>query len=343
MFIRSDSAQGIDISIQRIQKNLCNFPRTYKSLAPTPVVGLEKISKQFEKNVFCKRDDLTGFALGGNKSRHLDFLIGEAEFLEANTLIAIGDIHSNFCRVAAAFGSAHSMDVHLVLGGKYDGRPQGNMVINNLLGATCHFVEGDDIKSWQAVAAQIKEQLMGEGKRVYNLPLGGSSAIGALGYVNGFAEILRDQDRVGSEFDLIVHATGAGGTQAGLVVGKCLSDWRGKIIGISTSEKTPAQRAKVFRVAQGAAGLLGCTVSQDDVKVDDRFYGEGYGKRTTAATTAIDMFAKDYGIFLDHNYSGKAAAGLLQILVERPERTILFIHTGGTPTIFTETADGAAG
>ncbi|MBI4811552.1 MAG: pyridoxal-phosphate dependent enzyme, partial [Ignavibacteriales bacterium] len=179
---------------------LDKFPKVKLSLLPTPLHKLENISHETGINFYCKRDDLTGFAYGGNKTRKLDFLIADAISKKANTLIAVGAIQSNFCRMASAAGKVSGLDVHLVLGGKSASggdKPTGNLLLCYLFGANIHFVELDDWNNLERQGERLAEKFKAQGKNVYWLPIGGSTPIGALGYVNALIEILDDCKRLG--------------------------------------------------------------------------------------------------------------------------------------------------
>jgi D-cysteine desulfhydrase family pyridoxal phosphate-dependent enzyme len=298
---------------------------------------LDCLSDEFGVNVYCKRDDLTGFGFGGNKTRKLDFLLGEAIDLGCDTLIAIGANQSNFCRMAAAYGVACGMDVHLVLGGKKPVSPTGNLRLDHLLGVTCHHVDSSDWDRWAEEAEKLEAELTSRGKKVYRKPVGGSTPRGALGYVDAFAEILADQSRLGVEFNAILHASSSAGTQAGLVAGQAMADWHGRIIGISVAKPKAEQEKDVLNLAQATATKINAQVDPTGIIVDDSFVGEGYAIRTPKCEEAVTLFARRLGIFLDYVYTGKAAAGLIDYL--RKARfdkgaNVLFIHTGGNIELF---------
>lgn len=320
-----------------IQEKLKSFPRLHHSLLPTPVHRLDCLSDEYSVNVYCKRDDLTGFGFGGNKTRKLDFLLAEAHALGCDTLIAIGANQSNFCRMAAAFGVAEGMEVHLVLGGKEPSYPTGNLRLDHLLGVTCHHVDSTDWDMWAEEAEKIETELTSQGKKVYRMPVGGSTPRGALGYVDAFAEILADQSRLGVEFDAIFHASSSAGTQAGLVAGRAITNWPGSIIGISVAKPQAELKKDVLDLAQRTAAKLDSSVDPASIIVDDSYVGEGYAIRTPGCEEAVALFARRLGIFLDYVYTGKAAAGLIDYLRKgRFDKgaNILFIHTGGNIELF---------
>ncbi len=190
------------------------------SILPTPLHKLENLSKRFKTNIYCKRDDLTGFAFGGNKTRKLDYLIYEAIQNGANTIIAVGAYQSNFCRIAAAYGAATGLEVRLVLGGVKPERATGNLLLDNLFGAQIHDVESYEWDDWEKEADILTKKLERSGKKVYKMPIGGSTSTGAAGYVDCMREIKEFSDKENIYFKYIFHATGSAGTQTGLVLGK---------------------------------------------------------------------------------------------------------------------------
>jgi L-cysteate sulfo-lyase len=316
---------------------LAGYSRLRHSLVPTAVHRLDFLCDEYGVNVCCKRDDLTGFGFGGNKTRKLDFLVADALEQGCDTLIAIGANQSNFCRMAAAYGVASSLEVHLVLGGKQPENPTGNLRLDHLLGVACHHVDSADWDQWARAAERLEKALTAQGKKVYRMPVGGSTPCGALGYVEAFAEILADQTRLGVEFGAIIHASSSAGTQAGLVVGQALAGWPGQVVGISVAKPQAEQQQDVLDLAQATASELGASVEASTVIVDDSFLGSAYAARTPECEEAVALFARRAGIFLDYVYSGKAAAALIGYLRQGrfdSGANVLFVHTGGNIELF---------
>jgi D-cysteine desulfhydrase family pyridoxal phosphate-dependent enzyme len=320
-----------------IQESLLPFPRLHNSLVPTPVHRLDHLSDEYGVDVYCKRDDLTGFGFGGNKTRKLDFLLPYALGQGCDTLIAIGANQSNFCRMAAAYGVASSMEVHLVLGGKQPENPTGNLRLDHLLDVACHHLDSSDWEYWALEAEKLEKDLTSQGKRVYRMPVGGSTPRGALGYVDAFSEIVADQSRLGLEFDAIIHASSSAGTQAGLVVGQAVSGWRGSIIGISVAQPQSQLEEEVLDLARSTAAQIDVSVDPSSIVVDDSYVGGEYAARTPGCREAVALFARRSGIFLDYVYTGKAAAALIDYLRKGrfdKRANVLFIHTGGNIELF---------
>jgi L-cysteate sulfo-lyase len=316
---------------------LQEFPRVGLSLLPTPLVKLENISKTVPASVYCKRDDLTGFALGGNKTRKLEYLVAEALRKGADTLVTAGALQSNFCRIAAAAGRSQGLEVHLVLGGSRPEKLTGNVLLDHLFAAQVHYVDSSEWGVWEEKAMELARVLASRGKKVCRLPIGGSTPTGALGYVQAFYEIMADCARLGISPGTIIHASSSGGTQAGLLVGKTLTGWPGKILGMAVAKTGTSLAEEVYQLAGATGKLLGCTVRREYVVVDGAFMGAGYGARTPEAEAAVHLFAEREGILLDNVYTGKAAAGLLDYARRgffRGSESVLFIHTGGSVELF---------
>lgn len=313
------------------------IPKLRFSVLPTPLQKLENISRLYRRTIYCKRDDLTGFAFGGNKTRKLDFLIADAKNIGATTIIAVGAVQSNFCRMAAAAGKNAGLGVILLLGGRPSGKPTGNLLLDYIFGADISFIDSLEWDVWEREAKFLANQLGENGKKAYVLPVGGSTEIGALGYVQAFLEIMEQSRSTGINLDAIVHATSSAGTQAGLIVGKTLTGWKGKIIGMGVAKDKPTLTGDVYKLACATAAPFKVKVNLEDVIVDDSYRGAAYAARTEECAEAIALFAQHEGILLDNVYTGKAAAGLIDYAKRElfhPDENICFVHTGGTIELF---------
>lgn len=320
-----------------IQEVLSNHPKKNLSFTPTPFQKLENISRDFNCNLYCKRDDLTGFAFGGNKVRKMEYLIADAIEKQADTIVTSGAYQSNFCRVTAAAGALAGLDVHLVLGGKKGPQMTGNYLLINRLGAHIHKVKSDEWDDRENKRVSLAEELRKQGRNVYEMPIGGSVPIGALGYVAAFYELLDDFKRLDISPSHIIFASSSGGTHAGLLVGKWLSGWKGQITGIGAAKTGGKLAVEVGALAKETAALFNASFTRDDIIIDDEYVGKAYGVPTKECEEAIQYFAYKEGIFLDRVYSGKAAAGVLDYIqkekVNRKE-AVVFIHTGGNVELF---------
>jgi D-cysteine desulfhydrase family pyridoxal phosphate-dependent enzyme len=317
--------------------DIADFPKTKLAFTPTPFYKLKNISDDLNCNLYCKRDDLTGFAFGGNKVRKMEYLIADVIEKQADTIVTSGAYQSNFCRITAAAGAYAQLDVQVVLGGRKEPTMTGNYLLTHHLGARIHHVKSDRWEDWEAERQALSDSLRKEGRVVYEMPIGGSVPLGALGYVAAFYELLDDFKRLDINPTNIFFASSSGGTQAGLLVGKWLTGWKGTVTGIGTAKSGGALSDEISTIAKETAALFGITASPEDIIVDDSHVGEAYGIPTKECEEAIQYFAQKEGVFLDRVYSGKAAAGVLDYIktdkVSRGE-AVVFIHTGGNVELF---------
>jgi len=300
---------------------------------PAIIHKLPRLSSRFKHEIYVLRDDLTGFGIGGNKTRKVDFLIGDALDQRATTVVTIKA--TSFSRNAAAGAAACGLDFHVVLPGTESDQNPLSQSIFAKWGAKLHYEIGDKT-ALENRQESLVTSLRAQGERVYVLHPGGSDAIGALGYVSAFNEIREYSERTGVHFSHIVHSTSSAGTQAGLVVGQCIANYETQVIGISASRPAPEQFELVHKLAQSTAQLLGRQMDPGEIIVDDGFVGPGYAHVSTEGERASLIFAELEGILLDAVYTGKAAAGLLDY--SENERfgggAVLFIHTGGNAGLY---------
>jgi len=302
---------------------------------PTPIEALPHLSRLLGgPQLFIKRDDLTGLGLGGNKTRKLEYLAADALAKGAKTLISTGAVQSNHCRQVAAAAAKLGLGCQLILAGDEPGEAQGNLLLDKLSGAQIFFTS----KANRDQELQLRfQQAQRDGQKPYLIPYGGSNTIGALGYLNAMVE-LKDQ---GLEPDWIVFATSSGGTQAGLILGAHITGFRGKILGISIEHSSDPFSAQIADLVNKTVDELGYdwSVTSREVLINDSYCQAGYGVLTSAEIEAVNLFARTEGILLDPVYTGRAAAGLLDLIRKgffRPEEKVLFWHTGGTPALFAE-------
>jgi len=314
------------------------LPRIALGHFPTPVTALPRLSAWLDGiDLWIKRDDLTGLAMGGNKTRKLELLLAEAEAQGARTLVTRGAAQSNHCRQTAAAAAARGLQSILVLRGEPPVSVNGNLLLDQLLGARLVWTHGRDP---QFVLEQTVSEAEADHLRPYLVPYGGSSPLGASAYALALEECLAQ----GPAPAWIVAASSSGGTQAGLVAGARLLGFKGKILGISVDMSSAALRTEVARLATEVCALFGnpSHVSPDDILVDDRFAAPGYAVLTAVERKAIDVFARQEGILLDPVYTGRAAGGLLTLAREGgfgAGEKVMFWHTGGTPALFAYAAE----
>lgn len=309
---------------------------------PTPLHSLPRFSAWLDAGIdlWIKRDDLTGLALGGNKLRKLNFLVADALQQGASDLVTTGAAQSNHCRQTAAAAARSGLGCHLVLRGHASDRPGGNVLLDRLLGAKLHWAGVADTR--QAMAAAVS-QLQARGRQPYAIPLGGSTPIGAAGYATAWQEMAQQARHQGIDFDAVVFATSSGGTQAGISVGAGDLGWPGELHGISVDHKVPHLQAVTTALTQATAELL-VVSSPHPVIIHDDYLGGGYGVMGAPERQAIQALARSEGVLVDPVYTARALAGLIDlgrrgILHGR----VLFWHTGGTPALFAYEDDLALG
>jgi D-cysteine desulfhydrase family pyridoxal phosphate-dependent enzyme len=321
-----------------------NFKPLGYSRLPTPIEPLERLSRALQgPNLFVKRDDCTGVGMGGNKCRKLDYLIADAIDGNADTVVTVGGVQSNHVRQTAAFAARAGLRCEAVLepvltDAEESYRTSGNLLLTRLLGANT-LVLGDDDDLQDALRTRCAE-LRAAGREAYVIPMGGSNAIGALGYVDCADEILAQSRSSRTRFDWVVLATGSCGTQAGLVSGFLRNQAQIMVKGYSVSPSRMQKLAALEVLVRSTMALLNARVPgdlADRLHIDDRFFGSGYGQVDALATEAIRLLAREESMLLDPVYTGKAMAGLIQDVrdsVFKPSDNVLFLHTGGTPALF---------
>lgn len=304
---------------------------------PTPVERLPRLEAELGLGrLLVKRDDLTGLALGGNKTRKLEYLVAEARAGGADTLITTGAAQSNHCRQTAAAAARVGMRCELVVNGDRGQPVTGNLLLDRLCGATVHWCAREDRAArMEAVAAAVRAR----GGAPYVIPLGGSTGLGALGYVRGASEALRQLAARGEEVDTMVCASSSGGTQAGLVLGAALAGYRGRIVGISIdAPEQSGYEEQMAAVARDAAARLGVSApGAEAFTVAYDYLGGGYGVLGALEREAIDRAARCEGLLLDPVYTGRAFGAMLDMARGgglAPGERVLFWHTGGTPALF---------
>ena len=315
------------------------FERIKLGHFPTPIEHLKNVSQHLDgPNIFIKRDDCTGLATGGNKTRKLEFLIPDAIKNKAELIVTVGAIQSNHARQTAAACSLKGLKCLIILEQRLKDPPDaymnsGNVFLNKLLGAEVMLCpKGQDILEY---STKVVENIKSKGTNVYFIPGGGSNSIGALGYVECFNEILKENNKY--NLTHIVHATGSSGTQAGLLAGKKYFQSQLQIIGISVRYEKKIQEEKVYNEAKKTCEKLKCDVlDRSEVVAYDDYVGSGYGEPTDGMVEATNLLAKKEAILLDPVYSGKGFAGLIGLIRQKKftkEDNILFIHTGGAVSL----------
>ena len=328
--------------------HLARFDRRRYTRAPTPLEPMPRLTEHLGgADLWVKRDDLLGLAGGGNKTRKLEFLVAEALAQGADTLITTGAVQSNHCRLTLAAAVREGLRCRLVLeervADSYDRDASGNNFLYRLLGVEeVTVVEaGTDL---QAAMQAEADELAARGRTGYIVPGGGSTPLGALGYVACAEEILQQAFDLGVAFDRIVTASGSGGTHAGILAGMHGTNAGIEVTGISVRAGRDAQEEKIARLAGATAELAGVSapLPRESVRVFDDWVGPGYSLPTPAMADAVRTFARQEGILLDPVYTGKTAAGLIDLVrtgrIAEGER-VLFLHTGGSPALYAHLDD----
>jgi L-cysteate sulfo-lyase len=310
--------------------------RVYLAHLPTPLEKMARLSQHLGgPDIYIKRDDQTGLATGGNKTRKLEFLVADALAHECDHLVTIGSPQSNHCRQTAAAAARYGLACSLVLRGNAPENVTGNLLLNELLGAQLHWT-GE--RSRNKVMAEVTAELQASGHKPYPIPLGGSNVIGATGYVLAMEELLSQLTAERIELDFILFASSSGGTQAGLVLGAEVFDFPGQLLGISIDHPAEELQTQVAALATATATHLGLgTISAAHrVNVNDDYLGEGYAKVGEMEREAIRMVAQLEGILLDPVYTGRAMGGLIDLVqwggITQGQR-VLFWHTGGVAAL----------
>ncbi len=322
--------------------HLARFPRVRFAHLPTPLEAAPRLGDALGGvNLFIKRDDATGLAGGGNKTRKLEFLAGEALAQGADTLVTQGAIQSNHVRQTAAVAARLGMACEIILEARtgsnaIDYNNSGNVLLDRLLGANLQTVPGgsDMTAALERVAGAVRDR----GGRPYVIPGGGSNAVGALGYADCARELVVQADAMGLKIDRIITATGSAGTHAGLVAGLAVIGADIPVLGIGVRAPQAQQEANVFKLAQETCALLGQPgrVTREMVVANCDYVGAGYGLIDEAVIDALKLAARTEALILDPVYSGKAMKGLIDLCAQGAFKgeTLVFLHTGGAQGLF---------
>ncbi len=320
--------------------NLAKLPRVSLAHLPTPVEELPRLSRELGgPRLWVKRDDQTGLATGGNKTRKLEFLMGEALAHGADVVVTAGASQSNHCRQTAAAAARLGLSCTLVLGGEPPASPGGNLLLDHLFGAQICWAgpwrRGERLE-------EVVEELRAAGRRPYLSPYGGSNVVGATGYAAAMQELSEQLAAAKLTVDRIVIASSSGGTQAGLAVGARLVGFGGQIVGIGIDKGEAGDDpypVHLARLANATALHIGLKTSftPGDFVVNQDYLGGGYGVVGEAEREAIHLAARHEGLLLDPVYTGRAFGGLIDMIRRGAighDETLLFWHTGGMPALF---------
>ena len=319
------------------------FRRTTLAHLPTPLEPMRRLTEYLGgPDLYIKRDDCTGLGSGGNKTRKLEFLVADALERGADTLLTLGAVQSNHVRQTAAAAARCGLACHALLETEVpceepSYRASGNVLLDGLFDCELEYhPRGTDML---AVAGERVAMLQAAGRKPYLIPLGGSNAIGALGYAACAEEMIQQARVTGLSAHTVVLATGSGGTQAGLLCGYAKGGLESTVLGVSVSANQPAQFDKVRKLADETSALMGLETAVPDtaIRISDGYVGEGYGIPTEGMREAVELCSRLEGILLDPVYTGKAMAGLIDMVrsggLTRND-TVIFLHTGGSVGLF---------
>ena len=323
--------------------NLQNFPRFRLGHWPTPLEPMNRLrAKLNAPRLFIKRDDCTGLATGGSKTRKLEFLLGEALKQGADTLLTHGAVQSNHVRQTAAAAAIAGLRCEALLEERVNNPPNeyehsGNVFLDTLFDATLHHVPGGT--AMDAALEDLATQLRAQNKKPYVISGGGSNPLGSLGYVDCILELQKQCAEMGLRKPHLVHATGSAGTQAGLLAGIHALGLNWPVTGIGVRAPKEAQETRVHGLANRTLELLGHSPDLPRAKVvaDDGFIGAGYGQPTEGMVEAVQMLARNEGILIDPVYTGKGMAGMIAMLragAFGSDEDVIFVHTGGSAALF---------
>jgi len=322
---------------------LAGFPRFPLTITPTPLQrarNLERVLGTQSPRIYLKRDDLNGLAFGGNKARKLEYLVAAALAEGATMLVTEGATQSNHARLTAAAAVLAGLKCTLVLDTRRGAELQGNLLLDRMMGADVVLASTRDER--RSRMATIGDELKAKGERPYVIPTGGSVPIGALGYVAAMQELMQQLTEIGETPSRLYFGTGSQGTQAGIVVGAIAFSAPFTPLGIAVEDTSEELREQGLPLAQATADLieLYCEIRPDEYCVDDVFVGPGYAIPTPEGIDAIRLLAKTEAVFLEPVYTAKAMAGMLSHIhagIFGPEESVVFLHTGGGPSIFANT------
>lgn len=330
------------MQVTELKARIAALPRISLSDLPTPLEELKRFSEVVGgPRVFMKRDDLTTLALGGNKTRKIEFALGEAQREGADTVVTGGALQSNHCRLTAAAAAKMGLDCVLVLPGNKHTLFQGNLLLDRLFGAELLFLGDVTAADVDLMIPKVAEELRLNGRHPYAMQVaGGKDAVHAvIGYVLAYIELSEQLDQIGVKASHLCVCAGSGATQAGLLMGARLLGHRTKVLGVSIKRSVDELQTRIRKDIKDAGALLGCSVelAGDDVIVDDQFISPGFGVMTPDLIDTISLLAKTSGILLDPIYAGKAFEGLFHMIKNgtfEKQDVVVFVHTGGTPSLF---------
>jgi len=322
--------------------NLAQFPRRRYTEGQTPLEYLPRLTRELDgPNIWIKRDDLLGLAGGGNKTRKLEFLVADALSQGADTLITCGAVQSNHCRLTLAAACKEGLACHLVIeervSGSYNAKASGNNFLFQLMGAASVTVVPGGSNNIMDAMGRVAETVSKQGGKPYIIPVGGSNAVGTMGYVACAEEIMTQAFDIGLNIDCVICTSGSGGTHAGLTVGFWGNHTGIPVVGINISRPNETQRPIICTDAQATAKRFNLDFPEEIIECVEDYVGPGYSLPTPEMLEAVILMARTEAILLDPIYTGKSFAGLIGLIRQgrfAKNENIVFIHTGGSPALY---------
>ncbi len=318
-----------------------HIPRLNLAITPTPLYRLDNASAALGRELYVKRDDMTGVALGGNKVRKLEYLLADAQKQNCDTVITTGGAQSNHAMLTAACALRLNMTPHLVLKGRGVCEKKGNLLLSDLMGVDVRLIDSDSYRDVYVAMDALKNELTEKGKKPYLIPVGGSVPLGALGYARAALEAFEQMRAMGVVPDRVVCAVGSGGMHAGLTLGAKLFSQKlfqrsVQVTGIAVSDEPFGEIVRELVLSTAALLDEKVVLEPNDVQVFD-YTGAGYAVPSEKGESAIRLMASREGIFLDPVYTGKAMGGLIDLIeqgVVGKNETVLFVFSGGAGGLF---------
>ena len=314
------------------------LPRERLAFLPTPLHRLSNLGDSIGlDSLWIKRDDLTGLAFGGNKTRKLEYVVGDAKANKCDTLVTVGALQSNHCRQTAAAAAACGMRCILLLAGEEPEFLEGNLLLSRMMGAEIKYYPDESLFTLRNHLDEVIATLEDFGLKPYAIPEGAAMAVGSIAYAVAMEELQQQMESEGVHFDQIIVPVGTGGTLAGMIVGAKLLGIESKLIGIAVAADAESTEQRVRDVVDMTLDRYALEHFVPDVHIDDRFLGAGYAKVDDSVRSSLEMFAKMDAIILDPVYTGKAGTALIRMALNgdiSSDSPTLFYHTGGQPALF---------
>lgn len=314
------------------------LPRERFAVLPTPLHRMNNLGDSLGlDSLWIKRDDLTGLAFGGNKTRKLEYVVGDAKASRCDTLVTVGALQSNHCRQTAAAAAATGMRCILLLAGEEPETLEGNLLLSRMMGAEIKYYPDESLFTLRRHMDEVIQTLEDFGLNPYAIPEGAAMAVGCIAYAVAMEELQHQMEEKKLSFERILIPVGTGGTLAGMLVGAQMLELDIEIVGIAVAADAQATEHRVRDLIDKIVNKYSLDSFKPEIHIDDTFLGEGYAKVDDSVRSALEMFAKMDAIILDPVYTGKAGVALIRMALNgdiASDSPTLFYHTGGQPAVF---------